>query len=139
MTKAKPSRDFTKGPLFTQLFLFAIPLMLSGLLQVGYNMADSIVVGKFSGDDLALAAVGSTTIFNNLIITFMLGFSGGAGVIVAQCFGSKDEKRLEKSIHTSMAISIISGLIFGALAFILTKPVLLLMGTKTELLKECYF
>ena len=105
MTKTKSIRDFTTGPLFWRLFLFAVPLMISGLLQVGYSMADNIIVGKFSGDDLALAAVGSTSIFNNLIITFMLGFSGGAGVVVAQCFGSRDEERLEKSIHTSMAIS----------------------------------
>ena len=116
------------------LFLFAIPLMLSGLLQVGYSMADNIVVGKFSGDDLALAAVGSTTIYNNLIITFMLGFSGGAGVIVAQCFGSKDERRLEKAVHTAMTLSVISGIAFGILGFVFTKPVLLLMGTKPELI-----
>ena len=135
MSSASLKKDFTKGPIFTRLFLFAVPLMLSGLLQVGYNMADNIVVGKFSGDDLALAAVGSTSIFNNLIITFMLGFSGGAGVVVAQCFGSRDAKRLERSVHTSMVLSIISGIAFGILGFILTKPVLILMGTKLELIE----
>ena len=136
MTKAKSTQDFTVGPLFWRLFFFAVPLMLSGLLQVGYSMADNIVVGKFSGDDLALAAVGSTTIFNNLIITFTLGFSGGAGVVVAQCFGSKDEKRLEKSIHTSMMLSIIFGVLFGVLGAIFTTPVLELMGTKPELIED---
>ena len=130
------NRDFTQGPLFWRLFLFAVPLMLSGLLQVGYSMADNIIVGKFSGDDLALAAVGSTTIFNNLIITFVLGFSGGAGVVVAQCFGSKDERRLEKSIHTSMALSVIFGILFGVLGAIFTVPVLELMGTKPELIED---
>ena len=138
MTIAKPMRknqDFTEGPLFWRLFFFAVPLILSGLLQVGYSMADNIVVGKFSGDDLALAAVGSTNIYSNLIITFMLGFSGGAGVIVAQCFGSKDDRRLEKSIHTTVALSIISGIAFGILGYIFTKPVLILMGTKAELLE----
>jgi len=135
MTKTKSIRDFTTGPLFWRLFLFAVPLMISGLLQVGYSMADNIIVGKFSGDDLALAAVGSTSIFNNLIITFMLGFSGGAGVVVAQCFGSRDEERLEKSIHTSMAISAAFGIAFGILGFILTKPVLILMATKPELIE----
>jgi len=129
-------RDFTEGPLFWRLFLFAVPLMLSGLLQVGYSMADNIVVGGYSGDDLALAAVGSTTIFNNLIITFVLGFSGGAGVVVAQCFGSKDESRLEKSIHTSMALSLIFGILFGVLGAIFTVPVLELMGTKPELIED---
>lgn len=133
MTKAISKRDFTEGPLFTRLFMFAVPLMLSGLLQVGYNMADNIVVGKFSGDEFALAAVGSTSIFNVLIINFMLGFSGGAGVIVAQHFGAKDEERLKKSIHTSMLLSIISGISLAVLGFVLTGPVLTLMDTKTEL------
>ena len=136
VTLKNKNRDFTQGPLFWRLFLFAVPLMLSGLLQVGYSMADNIVVGKFSGDDLALAAVGSTTIFNNLIITFVLGFSGGAGVVVAQCFGSKDERRLEKSIHTSMALSVIFGILFGVLGAIFTVPVLELMGTKPELIEN---
>jgi putative MATE family efflux protein len=108
--------------------------MLSGLLQVGYNMADNIVVGRFSGDTNALAAVGSSNIFNTLIINFLLGFSGGAGVIVAQHFGAKDEKKLTKAIHTSMTISLISGVAFGLLGFLLTRPVLILMGTKPELL-----
>ena len=134
MSGASLKKDFTKGPIFSRLFLFAIPLILSGLLQVGYNMADNIVVGKFSGDDLALAAVGSTSIFNNLIINFVLGFSAGAGVIVAQSFGSKDEDRLEKSVHTSMALSAISGMLFAALGFVLTRPMLILMGTKPELI-----
>ena len=135
MTRTKSIRDFTTGPLFWRLFLFAVPLMLSGLLQVGYSMADNIVVGRYSGDDLALAAVGSTSIFNNLIITFTLGFSAGAGVVVAQCFGSQDKERLKKSIHTSMALSFIFGISLGVLGFVLTKPVLLLMGTKDELIK----
>ncbi len=136
VTLKNKNRDFTEGPLFWRLFLFAVPLMLSGLLQVGYSMADNIVVGGFSGDDLALAAVGSTTIFNNLIITFVLGFSGGAGVVVAQCFGSRDERRLEKSIHTSMTLSIIFGVLFGILGAVFTVPVLEIMGTKPELIED---
>ena len=136
MTKNTAKRNFTDGPLFTRLFVFAVPLMLSGLLQVGYNMADNIVVGKFSGDSLALAAVGSTSIFNVLIINLLLGFSMGAGVVSAQAFGAKDNERLEKSVHTSMLISLISGIAFAIIGFLLTKPVLILMNTKSELLES---
>lgn len=134
MSNALAKRNFTEGPLFKRLFLFALPLMLSGLLQVGYNMADSIVVGKYSGDSLALAAIGSTSIYNVLIIHLLLGFSMGAGVVVAQAFGAKDDEKLEKSIHTSMLISLISGIAFAIIGFILTKPVLLLLNTKPELI-----
>ena len=136
MSNALSKKNFTEGPLFTRLFLFALPLMLSGLLQVGYNMADSIIVGKYSGDSNALAAVGSTNIYNVLIINLLLGFSMGAGVVVAQAFGAKDDKKLEKSIHSSMLISVISGVLFAVLGYVLTRPVLLLLNTKEELLES---
>ena len=133
-TSAKAlKRDFTKGPIFSRLFLFAIPLMASGLLQVCYDMADKIVVGRYASDPNALAAVGCTSIISTCLINFALGFSAGAGVIVAQHFGAKDEKKLEKSIHTSVLLSIIFGIGLAALGLILSKPLLIAMDTKAEL------
>ena len=126
-------RDFTTGPIFSRLFLFAIPLMASGLLQVCYDMADKIVVGRYASDPNALAAVGCTSIISTCLINFALGFSAGAGVIVAQHFGAKDEKKLEKSIHTSVLLSIIFGIGLAALGLILSKPLLIAMDTKAEL------
>ena len=134
MAQAKNNKNFTEGPLFTRIFLFAVPLMLSGLLQVGYNMADNIVVGKFSSDPIALAAVGSSSVYNAVIVNFLLGFSVGAGVVVAQFFGRSDDDGVRRSVHTSMLISLISGISLGVLGYILTRPVLLLLSTKAELI-----
>ena len=126
-------RDFTTGPIFSRLFLFAIPLMASGLLQVCYDMADKIVVGRYASDPNALAAVGCTSIISTCLINFALGFSAGAGVIVAQHFGAKNEKKLAKSIHTAILLSIVFGLALSALGLILSKPILIAMNTKEEL------
>ena len=132
--KKQNKRDFTEGPLFTRLFLFALPLMLSGLLQVFYNMADKIVVGQFSSDPDALAAVGSTTIVSTCIVNFALGFSAGSGVIVAQHFGEKDNEKLSRSIHTSISLALIAGISIAILGLVISRPILELMNTKPELI-----
>ena len=120
------------GPIFTRLFLFTAPIMLTGLLQVAYNMADNIVVGRFSGDEYALAAVGSTSSLTTLIVNFLMGISTGAGVVIAHAFGAGDRARTERAVRTAMSCSIGFGLAFSILAFIISKPVLALMGTKAE-------
>ena len=127
------SRDFTEGPLFWRLFLFAVPLMLSGLLQIGYDMADKIIVGRFSSNPNALASVGCTSIVSTCLVNFALGFSAGAGVIVASHFGAKNEEKLSKSIHTSMLLALFAGITISAAGLIFSRPILELMGTKAEL------
>ena len=117
---------------------FVIPIMLTGMLQICYNMADNIVVGRFSGDSLALAAVGSTSALANLIINLLMGIAGGAGVLVSQCYGAKEYDRLSKAVHTSMLFALFGGLFFCLLGFIIAKPALILMGTKPELLSRAY-
>ncbi len=102
----KPKRDFTEGPLFFRIILFALPIMAMGILQIFYNMADSIVVGRYSGDDVALAAVGSTGALSNLIVNFLLGISAGTNVVLSQAYGARDDKRVERTVHTSMAFSV---------------------------------
>ena len=92
----KPKRDLTEGPLFLPMLYFVIPIILTGMLQILYNMADNIVVGRFSGDDLALAAVGSTSSLSNLIINLLMGIAGGSGVVIAQSYGAKNHERLKK-------------------------------------------
>ncbi len=110
--------------------------MLTGLLQICYNMADNIVVGRYSGDSLALAAVGSTSALANLIINLLMGIAGGAGVLIAQCYGAKDHERLSKAVHTSMLFALFGGIFFCLFGFIIAKPALALMGTKTELMSR---
>lgn len=134
MVKAK--RDLTAGPIFTGLIAFTIPIILTGLLQDFYNMADNIVVGRFSGDDLALAAVSSTSTLTTLIVKILMGFATGSGIVIAQAFGSKDDDWLSKSVHTAITFSIMSGVALGALALIFSNPLLTMLGTKSELFRS---
>ena len=135
MTAVKNNkRNFTEGPLFFRILLFTLPIMITGLLQIVYNIADNVVVGRFSGDDLALAAVGSTMGITALITNFWFGFAGGGAIIVAQRFGAKDHESVSKAAHTIMTVAIIGGVVFTGIGLALSRPMLELMGTKPELI-----
>ena len=136
MTAAKRQKSFTDGPIFFKLTLFALPIMLTGLLQVLYNTADNIIVGSFSGDELALGAVGSTASLTNLLVNLLIGMATGASVVISQSFGAKDYTRLSKTVHTAMTFAMIGGLVFCGLGLLISEPVLSLMGTKPELLSR---
>ena len=101
--------DMCTGPLLKKLLIFAVPLILSGVLQLLFNAADIVVVGKFAGSH-ALAAVGSTGALINLFTNVFIGFSIGTNVLVAQYFGAKDKENIQDTVHTSMAIGIIGGI-----------------------------
>ena len=126
--------DATEGPIFKKLFFFVVPLMLTNLLQHLYNVADNIVVGKFSGDPLALAAVGSSGSFNALFVNFAIGIAAGAGAIVARSCGAKDREGISKSTHTALSLAIIMSVLLTVLRGFIASPVLTLMGTKPELM-----
>ena len=137
MTSVKQrSRDFTEGPLFVRMLIFTLPIMLTGLLQIFYNTADNIVVGRFSGDDLALAAVGCTTGLSALVTNFLFGIGGGGSIIVAQMYGAKNYEGVKRAVHTIVTFSMIGGIIFCALGLIVSRPALALMGTKPELMEN---
>lgn len=108
--------------------------MATGILQILYNMADNIVVGKFSGDDNALAAVGCTASLTTLIVNLLLGVAAGTGVVAAQAYGAKDSVRVSKTVHTSMAFSIIGGIAFMGIGLLVSRPALVLMGTGEDIL-----
>lgn len=133
LTKSRSAHeiDMTEGSLLPKIIAFALPLLLTSVLQLLFNSADMIVVGKFVGDD-AVGAVGSTGSLSALIINLAIGFSGGAGVVLATAYGAKDKVYAEKVLHTSMAIGLISGFVIGALGFFLARPLLTLMGTTDE-------
>ena len=135
MNATKKKKDFTHGPLFLPMMTFVLPIMLTGILQVLYNMADNMVVGQFSGDPNALAAVGSTSSLTNLIINVMMGLGAGSGIVVSHAFGAKNDALLEKAVHTAMSASLISGIVFSAIGLLICEPVLILMGTRQELLE----
>ena len=136
MTKSKPKVDLTQGPIFVRIFLFVIPIILTGVLQVAYNMADNIVVGQFSGDPDALAAVGSTSSLTTLIVNVMISFAAGASAVIAQFYGAKNEQEVSKSVHTAMLFSVIGGIIFMAVGLVVARPMLVLMGTKADILDK---
>jgi putative MATE family efflux protein len=125
--------DMCNGPLLGKLLMFAFPLMLSGMLQLLFNAVDIVVVGKFSGSQ-ALAAVGSTSALINLFVNVFIGFSIGANVLVAQFFGAKDEKNMQETVHTSILLAMIGGVILIVVGFLFAGPMLELMGTPEEVL-----
>ena len=133
-TAQKKKADFTKGKLFIPILTFALPIMATGLLQLLYNMADQMVVGRFSGDANALAAVGSTSSLTHLIVNFLIGISTGTGVLVAQLFGAKRHERISSAVHTSLTFALFGGIAVGAAAIFAAEWLLSLMDTKPEVL-----
>ena len=130
MLRVKDKGSLTDGPIFVRMLLFVIPIILTGVLQVMYNMADNIVVGQFSGDPDALGAVGSTSSLTVLVTNVMISLSTGAGVVIAQFFGAKDHDKVSRTVHTSMLFSIIGGIGFMIVGIVLARPVLTLIGTQ---------
>lgn len=128
-TKKKINKNFTEGPLFFRIMLFAFPLMLTGILQICYNMADNIVVGQFSNDPDALGAVGCTSSFTNLIVNLLLGIAAGTSVVVSQLYGANEKRRVERTVHTSFLFSFFGGVMLMIVGLLLSRPVLTLMGT----------
>ena len=127
-------KNFVEGPLFFKIFTYAAPIMLTSILQIVYNMADNIVVGQFSGDPLALAAVGCTGSLTGLIVNLLIGISGGTGVIVAQAYGAKNHDMVSRAVHTSVGFALVGGLVFMIFGLLISRPALIWMGTKEELL-----
>ena len=106
--KKKYEIDMCNGPILKKMLVFALPLMLSSILQLLFNAADIVVVGRFAGDD-SLAAVGSTSSLINLLTNLFIGLSGGSNVLGARYFGAKKEEELRDTVHTARMLSLIGG------------------------------
>lgn len=126
--------DMCSGPILPRLLAFTLPLMCSSVLQLLFNAADIIVVGKFAGDN-ALAAVGSNTALINLLTNFFLGLSIGANVLVARFHGAKEEQEVADTVHTAMLLSIYSGIILTFVGCIGARQILIWMQTPDEVLE----
>ena len=126
--------DMCSGPVLKKMLVFAVPLMLSSILQLLFNAADIIVVGRFAGDD-SLAAVGANSSFINLLTNFFMGFSIGVNVLVAKFIGAGKEKDASHTVHTAIALSLISGILMTVLGEALARNILIMMDTPTEILK----
>lgn len=125
--------NMTSGALGKQILFFSIPLIISNLLQVCFNMSDIAVVGKFSGS-AALGAVGSTTILVTLFTGFIMGIGNGVNVLVARYLGQKNDKAVKEAVHTSFIICFIFGLLLLALGLVFSETLLKLLKTKEELI-----
>ncbi len=127
--------DMCNGPLLGKILLFTIPLMLSGILQLLFNAADMIVVGRWVGPD-ALAAVGSTGPLINLIVNVFIGLSVGANVLVARYYGGGQEKELSDMVHTAVLTSVICGVILIFVGFFVTPYALKLMAVPEDVFDQ---
>ena len=128
------SIDMCSGPILPKLLRFTIPLICSSMLQLLFNTADIIVVGRFAGDN-SLAAVGSTSSLINLLVNLFMGLSVGANILAAKHFGGRDDKSLHETVHTAMAMSLISGLAITVIGFFGARRILILMQSPPEVLE----
>ncbi len=127
--------DMCNGPLLGKILVFYVPLMLSGILQLLFNAADIVVVGRFAGSQ-SLAAVGSTSSLINLLVNVFIGLSVGANVLVARFYGANKEKELSEMVHTAVMTSLVSGCILVVLGIALAKPALTLMDTPLDVIGQ---
>lgn len=127
--------DMCNGPLLGKILVFYVPLMLSGILQLLFNAADIVVVGRFAGNE-ALAAVGSTGSLTNLIVNLFIGLSVGANVLVARFYGAGQEGELKEMVQTAVATAVAGGVILVFLGFFVSGPALRLMGTPDDVISH---
>lgn len=132
-TRRNYELDMTHGRLIPKVAAFAIPLMITSILQLLYNAADVIVVGRFAGSE-SLAAVGSTGSLINLIVNVFLGLSIGTNVIAARYYGAGDYKNTQETVHTSIAVSLVGGVALGIFGFIFGGTFLKWMGSPEDVL-----
>lgn len=126
--------SMTEGSLGRQILFFSVPLMISNLLQVLFNMADIAVVGRFAGS-LALGAVGSTATLVALYTGFLIGVSGGINVLVALHCGAGDQKETTETIHTAALLSLLIGILLLVIGTGTAELIMELLGTKAELIQ----
>ena len=125
--------NMTKGPLLPELLQFILPLMLSTMLQIAFNAADLIVVGRF-GRPHSMAAVGANGAMINLIINVLLGLATGGGVLCARYYGANQTDKLHRTVATTLITGVVGGVITGVIGLVLTVPLLRLVGSPDEVL-----
>ena len=123
--------DMCSGAILPKLLQFALPLMCSSILQLLFNAADIIVVGRWAGDN-SLAAVGSNTSVINLLVNLFIGLSVGANILAARCYGADDKEGLRQTVHTAMLLSFISGLFLAVVGACGARTILIWMQSPPE-------
>lgn len=131
--KNNKGMDLTQGPVLKQLIAFSLPVIATSLLQQFYNTADQMVVGRYAGVT-AHAAVGATGYVTNLILNLFVGMSVGATVTCAKFFGAKNKEHISRTVHTSIALALSSGLFLAVIGALLSRPLLQLMDTPSDII-----
>ena len=134
MSKNKFEIDMVNGSIMDKMISFALPLMLSGILQLLFNAVDIIVVGRFSGSQ-SLAAVGSTSSLINMLTNLFIGISLGANVLAARFYAAGKHKEMSETVHTAIATAFISGVIMIFVGILLSRPALELMDTPSDVIE----
>ena len=134
-THTRKDIDMTEGVIWKQLLLFAFPLMIGNLFQQFYNTVDSIVVGNFVGKD-ALAAVGSVGPIINSLIGFFSGLSTGAGVVISQSYGARNEHKVSCAVHTTLYMTFVLCIVATIIGVTLTPSMLHLMDTPADVFDQ---
>jgi putative MATE family efflux protein len=129
-------KDLTEGPPWKGIVEFTIPMLIGNIAQQFYNTADSIIVGRYVGDN-ALAAVGSASPILNLLLVLFVGISVGAGIMVSQYFGAKDRERLSHTIGICISLTAIASVIIMVIGPIVTRPLLHLLNTPESIIDWC--
>ncbi|MDR0840532.1 MAG: MATE family efflux transporter [Christensenellaceae bacterium] len=127
--------DMSQGPLLKKITTYVLPLMLTGILQLLYNAADIVVVGRYTGST-ALAAVGSTIPLINLLVNMFIGLSVGVSVAIAQHYGAREYTDVQETVHTALLISLIVGIFVGALGATCARIVLVWMGSPADVIEQ---
>ena len=133
MKNNKYEIDMVNGSIMDKLISFALPLMISGILQLAFNAVDIIVVGQFSGSK-SLAAVGSTTALINVFVNLFMGISLGANVLAARFYAAGKDEEMSKTVHTAIMIALISGIVMGVDGVIFARGALEIMGTPDDVI-----
>lgn len=128
--------EITEGIIWKQLLIFFFPILLGSFFQQLYNTIDAIIVGRFVGKNALAAVGGSAGLIINLVVSFFMGLTAGASVIVSQFFGSKNKERVNDSIHTIYAFSIIGSVLITVVGILLSPWILSLMNTPEELMAD---
>ena len=133
MAQTSRSADLTSGPMLQKIILFSIPLAASSILQLLFNAADVVVVGRFAGST-ALAAVGSNGSLINLLVNLFVGLSLGANVVAARCFGAKDDHGVQDTVQTSVTLGFVSGVLLAVVGFFAARGLLELMSCPEDVI-----
>ena len=127
------SSDLTEGPLFKKIILYTIPIILTGVLQLLFNAADLVVVGRYCGS-ISVAAVGATGALINLIVSLFIGLSVGAGVTVAHGLGAGKNEDVRRTVHTAIPTALVISVVLTVIGVCGSRFFLMLMGTPDEVI-----